>query len=803
VRTTPALVRLALATVISVVAGVALAGLAFPLVGGLGLLGKSAADQFEPQKPPDLVLPQATEILDKDGAVIARLFTENRVTISLSQVPVMAQKALVAIEDNRFYEHKALDVKGTLRALALNSSSGSVQQGGSTLTQQYVKNLLIETADTEAGQKAASERSVKRKLQEARYAVWVEQHLTKDQILQGYFNIAYYGNGVYGIGAAAHYYFNKSITKLTLGEGAMLAGMVQNPSRFDPLRNPKDSRTRRNVVLDRMLELGIITQAERDKSTKPGLGLKVNAVKSGCEAVGAKKAPFFCDYVRRYLESGPAGAALGKTKEERQQRLLSGGLKITTTLDPTIQLAAQQAVDTQVPRDDPTDHGLNAAAVSNVVEPGTGAIKAMAVDRLFGSNTKKGETKVNLAIGGSSGFQGGSTFKAFILAAALKDGIPTSQAFPSPNRYCPKAFPYPTPTGCGPRNAGDSESGYFDMVRATWYSVNTYFIQLEEKTGLDEGPAIAEALGVRAVSRSEFSGKPISHLASFVFGAADGYSPLAMAGAYATFAANGLFCAPHPITSITDSRGKQLAVKELKEAATCHQVLDPSIAHKITGLLRGVVDGPGGGRTGASASIGRPVAGKTGTTNGSNAAWFIGYTPQLCTAVWVGKPVPEDMVRVTINGNYYKQVYGGTVPAAIWKQTMQNALAGYPEQDFEGAPLIQSTVNRPSVPDVTGLTLAAANVKLTQAGFKVAVGAAVNGAPVPAGMVASTNPSAGSRVVGGITVTIFPSNGLPPAGTVPTGAPTVAPTQTKKPKPPKPTKNPPTTAPPSPQPTKS
>jgi membrane peptidoglycan carboxypeptidase len=792
VRTSPALVRLALAVAISVLAGVALAGLAFPLVGGIGLLGKSAADQFEPQKPPDLVLPQATQILDKNGDVIARLFTENRVIInSLSQIPEMTRKALIAIEDNRFYEHKALDVKGTLRALALNSSSGSVQQGGSTLTQQYVKNLLIETADTAEGQKAATQRSVKRKLQEARYAVWVEQHMTKDEILRGYFNIAYYGNGVYGIGAAAHYYFSKSITKLTVAEGAMLAGMVQNPSRFDPVKNPTDAKKRRNVVLDRMLELGILTPAENAKWTKALLGLHVSSVKSGCEATAV--APFFCDYVRRYLEDGPAGAALGTTRQERQERLLSGGLTISTSLDPAIQAADQRAVDDKVPANDSGDHGFDAAAVADTVEPGSGLVRAMAVDRGFGSG--RGQTKVNLAIGGSSGFQGGSTFKAFVLAAALREGVPTSKSFNSPSRYCPQAFAYKTQSGCGPRNAGDSESGYFDMVRATWYSVNTYFIQLEELTGLDDPPAIAEALGVRAVDGT-FAGKPITHVPSFVFGAADGYSPLAMAGAYATFAASGMYCPVRPVTKITDSRGKEIPLP--KDASACSQVLEPSVANTITGMLRGVVDGPGAGRTGKSASIGRPVAGKTGTTNDSTAAWFIGYTPQLATAVWVGAPVPKAMLDVTIGGRSLNQVFGGTIPASIWKQAMSEALTGYPEESFPDAPFLQSAVSRKSVPSVLGQTIAAATATLNAAGFKVAVGAPED-SPFPAGTVASTSPDPGSRVEDGSTVRLHASTGIPPAvapipGSTTRPDPTVTPTQpvaptSRAPQPPRPTKS--------------
>ena len=773
-----ALVRVAFALVLCVLAGVCLAGLAFPLIGGLGLASKSAADQFEPQKPPPLVLPQATKILDRDGGALATLYTENRVTITLKQVPKVAQNALIAIEDSRFYEHSGIDVKGTLRAVVHNSSSGSTQ-GGSTLTQQYVKNLLIETASSEAEQKAAVKRSVERKLQEARYALYLEKHMTKDQILEGYLNIAYYGSGVYGIGTAARHYFNRRVELLTTGQAAMLAGMVQNPNRFDPSDHLKAAIARRNIVLDRMVELGYLTSGQRAKAISENVGLDVMSSEPGCEA--AIYAPFFCDYVRRYLEEGPAGAFLGSTKQERQQKLLSGGYRITTTLDPKVQRAADKAVRDKVPPLDPS----HVIAVADTVEPGTGQIKAMAVNRGFG--TKAGETKLNFAIGGSRGFQGGSTFKAFVLARALQMGIPTSLTLHAPTRYCPKAFTYTAGDGkCGPSNAGDSESGIFDMARATWASVNTWFIQLEERTGVDGPVALAEALGVRDVDGT-FEGDHIQHNPSFVFGAAGphGYSPLAMAGAYAAFAAHGTYCPPNPILSISDSTGKAVKL----DTPSCEQVLEPEIADKVTSLLRGVVDGPSHGRTGAGATIGRPVAGKTGTTNEEKAAWFIGYTPQLATAVWIGKKFPTAMQNITINGRHYGAVYGGTISAPIFAELMKAALDGVPVEAMP--PLIGAGAGSAElidVPNVVGLRAADAQAQLRAAGFEVIIGPAVNAGPIPANVIATQSPS--GTAPAGSTVTIFPSSGHAPP---PTPSATGAPTPTGDPKPthkPKPTPEP-------------
>ena len=783
-RNASALPRLALALVVSVLAGICLAGLALPLIGGLGLASKAAAEQLKPEEPPALALPQRTKILDRNGHIIATLFTENRVPVRLDEVSETARKALIAIEDSRFYEHTGIDVKGTLRALARNSSAGDVQQGGSTLTQQLAKNLRLEAETTAKGKKQATEQSVERKLREARYALWLEKHKTKDQILEDYLNIAYYGSGVYGIGAAANHYFSVPAKNLTLAQGALLAGLVQSPSRFDPTEQPLKARNRRNVVLRRMAELGVVTSAASEAAIHAGLGLKVTTVKSGCEAPGVK-APFFCDYVRRFLEDGPAGDALGKNLQERQTRLFAGGMTIKTTLDPRMQAAAQRAVDDQVPASDP----FGAVAVSDMVEPGTGHVRAMAVDRPFGD--KAGQTKVNFALGGTSGFQAGSTFKAFILARALQMGISPGLTLYAPQRYCPKAFPYIAgDLKCGVSNAGDSESGTFNLVRATWESVNTYYLQLEERTGLITPPGLAEALGI---TRLDKTGPLPRTEPSFVLGPY-GVSPLAMAGAYAAFANHGTFCPPRPVTEVLDNADHAIDLK----LEPCAPVLEPKVADTVTAILRGVIDGDGP-RTGGGASIGRQAAGKTGTTNESKAAWFVGYTPQLATAVWVGKPTPTPMRRVTINGRYYKQVYGGTIPAAIWKQAMLGALEGLTEAPFTPVSLPNAAVSGPRLPDVRGQSVSAATDQLVGLGYAVVVGAPTNAGPIPAGAVGNTSPRPGARVPTGSSITLYPSTGIAPTPTTtaspsPTPAPTKSPVPTPKPSP---------TATPAPKPTKS
>jgi membrane peptidoglycan carboxypeptidase len=758
-----------MALVISAVMGILLAALAFPVVGALGLTAKAGADDFL-ALPADLEAgppAQRSKILASDGSLLATMYTQNRVNVSLNIVPLVTRQAIIAIEDSRFYAHHGVDYKGIVRAAITNAGAGGVKQGASTLTQQYVKNALIEAAPDKAGQQAAKADSIERKLREARYAIALERKLTKDQILERYLNIAYFGHGVYGIGTAANYYFAKPVNKLNLVQSALLAGMVQNPNTFDP--SSKDAsiraatKARRDTVLRRMQELGFITPELRTAAEKLGIYTLLRPVGSGCESP-AVQAPFFCDYLRHVLEDTPAGAALGATRNERQRALLGGGLTIRTTLDPKVQLAAQEAVDKQVPRNDPS----GAAAAINVVEPGTGNVRAMALDRTYSEEKGAGNTKVNLATGGQFGYQAGSTFKAFVIAEALRQGIPISLTLHAPQTYTSKVFLDYKDGNVGPykiSNAGDSEAGTFNMTQATALSVNTYFLQLEERTGVDKPAALAESMGVHAV-KNFVADQPLGRGGSFVLGAY-GVSPLDMAGAYATFAAHGLHCAPRVVTEILKSDHTPLSVPDPE----CEQVLEPGIADTVTSLLRGVVDGPVHGRTGVKASIGRPVAGKTGTVNESKAAWFIGYTPQLAASVWLGMPDPRPgrtngtplpMKHVTINHTFYKQVYGGSIPAPIWRDAMRTALEGVPPEDFAAPDATVVDGEKIPVPDVSGQPYDAAKQALIDAGFGVRSGGFVAAGPTPFGITPYTSPRAGRLVTAGATITVYVSNGRTP-----------------------------------------
>ena len=660
---------------VSGLAGLLVAAMALPVVGAVGLAAKDQVDDFL-VLPADLETPnlgQRSRVLAADGSLIAWLYRENRVPVPLDDVPLHTQQALLAIEDSRFYEHNGVDVQGTVRAAVTNATSGAVEQGGSTLTQQYVKNALIETAGSQQELMAAREQSVERKLREARLALALEREIGKDQILERYFNIAYFGNGVYGIGTASSFYFGKRPQELTVGEGALLVGLVQSPSRHDPLQNLPSALVRRDTVLRRMADLGWLSGPDLVAALDEAPDLRPSPIRSGCEA--APQAAFFCDYVRVALERTPLGQALGSTLEERQQRLLGGGLTIRTTLQPAAQAAAERALLEAVPADDPS----GVAATFTAVTPGSGEVTALAVNRTFSAEDLPGHTKVNLPLGGSSGMQAGSTFKPFVLAAALEQGLPLDLTLNAPGTYTSKVFTNCDGSTCEPytvSNAGDSNAGLHDMVSATHGSVNTYYVQLAERTGVERPAALAEGLGLR-----QFSGgspqAPLLRGGSFVLGTNE-ISPLDLTAAYAAFAAGGTYCPPRPVVEVLDATGAQVPLPPQE----CRPALEPGVADTVSSVLRGNIDGPSRSRTGARASIDRPAAGKTGSTNGSKAAWFAGYTPQVAAAVWVGKTTPEPLRDITIGGDYYRQVYGGSLPAPIWGDAMEQIHEGLPVVDL-------------------------------------------------------------------------------------------------------------------------
>mgnify|MGYP002640579387 FL=1 len=661
---------------VSVLAGTLVGLMLIPFAGSLGVLTRDVVRDFEslPDELNTPPLPERSVILAADGSVLATIYYQNRIEVPLDSIAPIMRQATIAVEDARFLEHNGVDFRGIVRAAASNASSGEISEGASTLTMQYIKNVLVNQATSAEELDAARGDSSARKIKEVRLALALEKRFTKSEILSRYLNIAYFGSGAYGIEAASRRYFSKPASNLTLAEAATLAGIVQRPTSYDPIRNPELSAERRNVVLGRMANLGYVSQADANRAMKIPMKSLLNPtqVSNGCTS---SYAPFFCDYV---LQSIRENDVFGETPEERETFLRRGGYTITTTLDPTVQKSVTEIVNSTIPIDDPSG---KAAAIS-MVQPGTGHIIAMTQNREWGTSGK-GRTTYNYnapqSMGGTIGMQAGSTFKVFTLAAALEAGISPNEyiSSPSPNtfnnfRNCETGVPYDPVTV---RNS--TTSGTLNMAQATAYSTNTYFMAIEERTGICRPVDIAESLGVTLGN-----GDPLLRVPSFTLGTME-IAPLSLANAYATFAAHGRYCEPVPILEIRDRDGAKLNVPN----GDCRQVLDRSVADGVTVMLNGVVDGNIPGRTGAPMNLGdRPVAGKTGTTNESAAVWFAGFTPQVASAVWVGDPrggYAFPLKDVTINGNYYRQVYGGTIPGPIWKESMLAASADLPIANFD------------------------------------------------------------------------------------------------------------------------
>ena len=733
--------------VVAAVAGLLVAGLALPLVGATSVAARSTVESFTSLPADFEATPQAQRsiILDAEGNELAVFFDENRVYKPLDEIAPVMQQAMIAIEDARFYEHGPIDLQGTIRALVTNVSSGSVEQGGSTLTQQYVKNVLVSQAESDEEAAAATETSYSRKLRELRLAMAAEEQLTKDQILERYLNIAYFGGGAYGIEAAAQRFFSRPAADLSLNQAAILAGLVQSPSRYDPDLYPERALARRDNVLEAMVNNGNITEDRAREVAEKGLPLKPSASTNGCTV---SYAPFFCDFVYRELMDWKA---LGETVEQRERTLRQGGLLIKTTLQPREQRAAVNAVRSYVaPRD-------RAVAAIAVVEPGTGEITAMTHSMNYGSGP--GKTFVNFVTdfdrGGSGGFQSGSTMKPFVLAAAIKQGIPLNTSINAPAelthtaamRVCDGVVSDPWEVG-----NYDGSGGSYDLRTGTWRSVNTFFALLEERTGICDPVKIAEAGGL-----TRASGDDLLQIKSFVLGSQE-VSPLAMAEAYAMFAARGTHCESIAITSITKPTGEEMKVPP----ANCAKVLDSGTADGVNQVLQGTIDGPDPGRTGARMTLGRPAGGKTGTTDNASDIWFAGYTPQRASVVAITNPLKVESLRgYTLNGVYYSEVCGGCIPGPIWQQAMSEIMAPLPVRTFTEPDPNEVAGVTSTIPDVRGLTGPEAVATLQAAGFEAYVAAQVNSS-VPAGLTVSTDPGAGASYFSGGTVRVFTSTGYVP-----------------------------------------
>ncbi|HZD79273.1 MAG TPA: transglycosylase domain-containing protein, partial [Actinomycetota bacterium] len=596
-----------------------------------------------PQTPPPL---QTTHLYDRTGKhLLATLHASvDRTIIPFDQMPASVRNAVIAVEDQDFYSHPGIDPLGIVRAAWSDLVSHQVVQGGSTITQQLVKNVYAGhyEHDPKTGQTTyvVPPRTFGQKVREALLAIKLEQSYTKDQILTTYLNTIYFGHGAYGVEAAAQTYFGKHAAELTLVQSATLAGLIRNPSSFDPIVNPGNAFVRRNYVLERMAQVGDITQARADALERT----KVKAVKGGSELSFPPKLGYFLDYARRTLiDRFDEGTVFG------------GGLHVTTSLDERMQHAAEAAVAGRLrSKGDP-----EAALVA--VDPSTGEVRAMYGGRNFGAS------QVNLALSGAKGFggtgrQAGSAFKPFTLAAAMEDHVSLSSRWRGPGRITiPDRRCYTDGKPWTLSNASDEESGDFTLAQATAHSVNTVYAQLVSMVGPDRVVDVAHRMGIRS---------PLKPVCSITLGT-QSVNPLEMTNAYATLAARGVYRPATPLRQVTTPGGQT----ELKSSRKGRRALDQNDADLVTYALRGVI----AGGTGTNANIGRPAAGKTGTAQSYVDAWFCGYVPQLATCVWVGYPKGE-IPLTYVEG--FPAVYGGTIPALIWHDFMSEAVGSMPVRDF-------------------------------------------------------------------------------------------------------------------------
>ncbi|HZD60332.1 MAG TPA: PBP1A family penicillin-binding protein [Anaerolineae bacterium] len=674
---------------------------------------------------------QTTYIYASDGTLITKLFQENRTIVPLKQISPVLQKAVISVEDQRFYEHRGVDYVRIIGALIRDIRHREAAQGGSTITQQYVKNAYF-----------SSEKTITRKIREAFLATKLERTYTKEEILEKYLNTIYFGNGAYGIEAAAQSYFGVPASKLNAEQSALLAGMIKAPETYNPYKNPAAALERRNLVLRLMNEQGYVTSSE--EAAGKARPLTIQPKQTSYRGI----APYFVEWIKTELKN--AGFS--------EKAVNSQGLRIHTTLNPKMQESAELSWKKYLPR--PNDPEVALVAI----DPKSGAVRAMVGGKDFLKQ------QFNIAAQGP-GRQPGSAFKPFTLAAALMNGVSPDDGF---NASSPRTFKVPGSTPWKVHNySGESGSGIISLRKATALSVNVVFAELILKVGVDKVIKTAEKLGI---TKGKLNPDPAITLG----GLENGVTPLEMANAYATFANNGERNKAYGIERVELANG-EVAYKHEPNPV---QVIDKAVAYLVTDALKGVIQGG----TGTRAKIGRPAAGKTGTSQKYVDAWFCGYTPDLVAAVWVGykRKAGEDPKPMTnVHG---RRVAGGTFPAQIWASFMKRSLKGVKAHNFSRAPsgslvqvlmddetnmlateFCQKTSNhvfvrkyRPKklkkcdvhkpiiIPDLIGLTQGEATKKLTELklGYNV-TNKPFDGSP---GQVIEQTPTAGAKVKEGTVV---------------------------------------------------
>jgi len=691
--------------VVSVLGGALVAGIALPAVGAMGTLIRNGATKFNTLGTPELhQLPVRSTLLDAKGHVLAYYYQRgiDRVPVPFAQISPSMRSSIVAIEDSRFYKHGAIDFRGTVRALVYNLEHKTVQ-GGSTLAQQYVKNVeILSSADPVKTFASATAETVGRKIRELRMAVRAEHTMSKDQILAGYLNAAFFGNEAYGVQVAAQRYFSTSAAKLTLPQAAMLAGIVENPSAYNPLGGAQRARNtliRRNTVLARMAQLHDIPAATAAAAEKQPLGLKPTVPESGCTSKSARYAAYLCDYVLAVIRHDTA------YKQVWNRLNGIGGLTITTTLDPKDQRAANNAVNYVLPH---PPSGVNTgknADTEVLIQPGTGYVRAIAIDRPYGPG--KHQNAIDYAVGpqyhGAEGVQLGSAGKVYVMVTALEQGIPFGWAKTVPfsaeiggyTNCKGQTVGQPMPNGQIGWQVHNDESepgGHYSLYTGTTESINVFFAYLEQHVGLCNVVKTATQMGLTwpdgksllKPDRRENHRYSADNDPSFTLGA-DNVAPMDVAAADATLPSRGIYCKPTAITKIVTSTGTRLPV----ESNDCHRVMSQAVADAANYILQGDLTSG----TATADTIGRPAASKTGTADQYVSAFFMGYTPQLLGTVWTGNPrglipmagYPSGCWRYAGSIDC-GDMYGSMAPGHTWQMTFIRALAGLRVRNFVGVP---------------------------------------------------------------------------------------------------------------------
>lgn len=586
---------------------------------GLGFGYIFAAYQSLPAVGNNMRPAVSSQVFDSHGRLITTLHSDqNRLPIDINKVPQNLQNAFIAAEDNRFYEHIGIDPIGIFRAIFANLTNRGIAQGGSTITQQLAKNAFL-----------SQEQTLKRKIQEAMLALEIEHKYSKKEILEMYMNQIYFGQGAYGIQTAAKTYFNKDVNELTLTQCAILAGLPKSPNYYSPFNNLNEAKKRKNVVLDQMVKYGYVSAAEAEDAKNQDLGLSKSH-----QSKEADEYASFIDYVSQQV-----------AKKYGDDALYKEGLKIYTTMDVDKQHAAVRAMR-NLPNNYTDENGLTqpqAAIVS--IDPKTGHILAM-----VGGRGQDSFNRASMAVR-----QPGSAFKPFVYLTALQhDMTPDTTMDDQPVTY----------GGWSPKNAGGSYSGTMTLSDALAHSVNTIAVQLADKVGTKNIIANTKKMGITTLDAKD------DNLAMALGGLTKGVTPLEMASAYGTFANKGVHVKPTAIVKILDRNGNVLEdASTLEKEETKTRVMSEREAYEMTTMLEGVIDHG----TGRGAAIGRPAAGKTGTTDDNKDAWFVGYTPDIVTAVWIGDDTGSHSLG---------EVYGGTIPAEIWKDYMSSATSDESGGDF-------------------------------------------------------------------------------------------------------------------------